>query len=162
MLSRTEANDFAVIVANDPEASKRIDSNLDGFFPASWGVAGGFRNAGYVALGMASLGRHGDPTEPEYANRVCTGISDASSAALNAAVARGDARVRTLVSAVPISRLLDGVDHTAVQVTMRDGQRHVLDWHATLDAENPLLFRTPAGWVKGVGGVALKEFDGWK
>ena len=162
MLTKAEATDFTAIVAKDPEASKRIDSNLDGLVPASWGIAGGLRNAGYVALGMVTFGKLGDPTEPEYANRVCTGISDASSTALNNAVAKDDARVRNLLSAVPISRALNGIDHTAVQVVMRDGQKHVFDWHATLDADNPLLFRSPASWIKGEGGVTLKEFGGWK
>lgn len=162
MLGRAETDEIAAVVAKDPEASKRTDSNLNAVLPASWGVAGGFRNAGYVALGMVTLGRLGDPTEPEYANRVCTGISDASSNALNAAVTKRDARVRNIVQTVPISRVLDGVDHTAVQLVMRDGQKHVFDWHATLEAENPLLFQTPVSWVKGSGGVPPKDFCGWK
>ena len=83
MLTIDDATHIAAIVSVDAEASKRIDSNIDGLIPASWGVSGGLRNAGYVALGMVSFGMLGDPTEPEYANRVCTGISDAASAAIN-------------------------------------------------------------------------------
>lgn len=162
MLTVDQASSITGVVATDPEASKRIDSNLDALIPAGWGIAGGLRNAGYVALGMVTFGKYGDPTEPEYANRVCTGISDAASSALNRAVAQQDARVRNLKGAAPISRVLNGTDHTAVQVEMRDGQKHVFDWHATLDAENPLLFRSPALWVKGEAGTPLKEFRGWK
>jgi hypothetical protein len=162
MLTVEEATGICGVVASDPESSKRIDSDLDSLVPASWGIAGGLRNAGYVALGMVTFGRYGDPTEPEFANRVCTGISDAASLALNRAAARGDARLRNLQGATPVSRILKGVDHTAVQIEMKDGQKHVLDWHATLDAQNPLMFRTPGQWVKGEGGVPRRDFRGWK
>jgi len=162
MLTIEEATNIATVVSNDPEASKRIDSNIDGLIPASWGISGGLRNAGYVAMGMVTLGNYADPSEPEFANRVCTGISDAASAALNRSVAIGNARLQSIKSAVPISRLLSGVDHTAVQVEMQDGQKHVFDWHATLDADNPMVFQSPAKWLKGEGGVPLKEFRGWK
>lgn len=161
MLSTAQAKQITQVVASDPEASKRIDSDIDGLVPASWGIAGGLRNAGYVALGMVTLGKYGDPTEPEFANRVCTGISDAASNALNRAVAAKDARVRTLKLASPVSRVLDGVDHTAVQLQMQDGQQHVFDWHATLDADNPMLFQSPAKWIKGKDGLPLSEFKGW-
>ena len=162
MLTIDDATHIAAIVSVDAEASKRIDSNIDGLIPASWGVSGGLRNAGYVALGMVSFGTLGDPTEPEYANRVCTGISDAASAAINRAIAAKDARLRNVNGAVPVGRVLGGVDHTAVQVQMQDGQQHVFDWHATLDAGNPMIFQSPAKWVKGEGGVPLKDFRGWR
>jgi hypothetical protein len=162
VLTVEQAKSVAAVVAIDPEASNRIDSDIDSLVPASWGIAGGLRNAGYVALGMVSLGKYGDPTDAEYANRVCTGISDAASAAINKAVGRKDARLRTIKSAVPISRVLNGTDHTAVQVDVLDGQQHVFDWHATLDAENPMIFASPAKWIRGEGGIPLKEFRGWK
>ena len=161
MLTVDEAKSMCAVVAGDPEASKRIDSNLDGLVPAAWGIAGGLRNAGYVALGLVTGGVLGDPTEPEYANRVCTGISDAASDALNRAIAKRDARVRNLERASPISRVTNGIDHTAVQVAMKDGQKHVFDWHATLDASNPLLFQSPAVWVEGGSGTPLDKFLGW-
>lgn len=162
MLTIQEAKELAAVVAGDREAAKRIDSNIDAVIPASWGIAGGIRNAGYVALGMVSLGSLGDPADPEYANRVCTGISDAASAALNRAVSKKDARVRRLRAAVAISRVLNGVDHTAVQIELDDGQKHVIDWHATLAVTNPMMFDSPARWVRGEGGVPLQDFGGWK
>lgn len=162
MLTIGEAKELVAVVAGDVEAARRIDSNIDAIVPASWGLAGGIRNAGYVALGMVSLGTLGDPTHPEYANRVCTGISDAASPALNRAVAKKDPRVRRLRASVAISRLLNGVDHTAVQIDLDDGQKHVIDWHATLIVTNPMLFDSPARWARGEGGVVLKDFAGWK
>jgi hypothetical protein len=161
VLTVNDAKLIAAVVTADAEASKRIDSNFSGLIPASWGVAGGIRNAGYVALGMVTLGQYADPSEPEFANRVCTGISDAATNALNRAIAKADARLRNVKGAVPISRVLNGIDHTAVQIEMRDGQQHVFDWHATLDARNPMLFPSPAQWVKGQGGLPLKDFAGW-
>lgn len=161
MLSRNEARAICAIVASNPEANRRIDSNIDGLIPASWGAAGSIRNLGYVVLGMATLGMYADPSDKEFADRVCTGISDATAAAINAAVARKDARVRNVVSAVPISRVFRGVDHTATRVQMLDGQQHVIDWHATLDVANPLLFRTVRDWVNGNAGVTVQDFTGW-
>lgn len=162
MLTVEDAKNIAATVSADPEASKRIDSSIDAIVPASWGIAGGLRNAGYVAMGMVTFGKYADPTEPEFANRVCTGISDAASSALNKAIAKGDPRLRNLKGVVPISRILNGTDHTAVQIEMQDGQQHVFDWHATLDADNPMIFSSPAQWVKGEGGIPLKNFSGLK
>jgi len=162
MLKVTEAQNITTVVAKDAESKKRIDSNIDEIIPASWGIAGGLRNAGYVALGMVTLGYYADPSEPEFANRVCTGISDGASEALNRAVKAKVASVRRLSGATPIDRMLNGVAHTAVQLTMDDRQKHVFDWHATLDAENPMLFKSPAQWIKGEGGVPLKDFSGWR
>lgn len=161
MLNRTEAQAIAALIAADPEASKRIDSNIEAVIPASWGLAGGLRNAGYVALGMLSLGRLADPSEPEYANRVCTGISDAAVAAIHAAVKSRQAALRRVREAQQVDRDLHGVAHTAVRVEMIDGQFHVFDWHATLDADNPMLFKSVAGWLGGQGGTTLADFKGF-
>ena len=161
MLNHTDAKAIAARVAADPEASKRINSNIDAVIPASWGMAGGLRNAGYVVLGMATGYRMGDPTEPEYANRVCTGISDAAVAAINAGVNSRLAPLRRVRQALQVDRDLDGTAHTAVRVEMIDGQCHVFDWHATLDADNPMLFKSVAGWLAGRGGTPLDDFKGF-
>jgi hypothetical protein len=132
MMTRADAQAVVDIVAADPESNRRIDSNIDGLIPASWGVAGGVRNAGYVALYMASFGRFGDPTDVEYADRVCTGIADATSKAIDKAVQNRDARVRRVRRAGVVDRTRYGTAHTATSVMMIDGQTHVIDWHATL------------------------------
>jgi hypothetical protein len=69
VLTVEQAKSVAAVVAIDPEASNRIDSDIDSLVPASWGIAGGLRNAGYVALGMVSLGKYGDPTDAECRRR---------------------------------------------------------------------------------------------
>ena len=161
MMTRTDAQGVVDIVAADPESNRRIDSNIDGIIPASWGIAGGLRNAGYVALYMASFGRFGDPTEVEYADRVCTGIADATSNAINKAVKDRDARVRRVRSAGVVDRARYGTAHPATSVMMVDGQTHVIDWHSTLDQKNPMMYRTLAEWKADVGGVALEAFTGW-
>lgn len=155
MLSKIQARLICIIVASDPEARKRIDSNIPNIMPSRWGVSGSLRNWGYVAIGA-------DASEAEYADRVCTGISDACSAAINGAVKAKDARVRSVKHAVPVSRVRFGVDHTAVRITMTDDQNHMFDWHATLEAKNPMLHRTEALWVKGDGGVTLDDFEGFR
>lgn len=162
MLTISDAKSIANVVIRDSESSKRISSDVASMLPSSWGIAGGLRNAGYVALGMATLGNYGDPSEAEFADRVCTGISDACSAAINAAVAAKDPSVRRVARATPISRVYRGVDHTAVQIAMIDKQNHVFDWHATLEARNPMLFASTADWLVDKGGVTLDNFRGFR
>lgn len=161
MLTVRDSTAICDVVAKDPEASKRIASDIASLLPARWGISGGLRNAGYVALGMVTLGNYGDPSEPEFANRVCTGISDACSNAIIAAVKAKDPLLRRVKTATPVSRVLRGVDHTAVRITMIDDQNHMFDWHATLEAKNPMLHRTEALWIKGDGGITMADFTGF-
>jgi hypothetical protein len=162
MLTRADAQAIVDVVAADPEAVKRIDSNIDGLVPASWGVAGGLRNAGYVALNMVTFGGYADPTEKEFADRVCTGIADATSAAINKAVKAKDARLRRVAAAATVDRNHRATAHTATSVTMIDGQIHVIDWHATLDERNPMLYRYVHEWAMDTGGTAFESFTGWE
>jgi hypothetical protein len=151
-----------VTVAADPESAKRIDSDFAALLPASWGIAGGVRNAGYVALYMATFGKYGDASEKEFADRVCVGIADATAAAINRAIANKDRRVRRILQATTVDRVLRSVVHTATRIVMNDSQEHVLDWHATLEIKNPLMFRLVSDWTKGLHGVTLEDFQGWK
>jgi hypothetical protein len=161
MMTKEDAKAIVDVVSTDPEAVKRIDSNIDAIVPASWGIAGGIRNAGYVALNVVTFGAYADPTEEEFANRVCTGIANATSDAINRAVRAKDARLRRVAAASVVNRTYRGTDHTATSVAMIDGQIHVIDWHATLDQENPMLYRNVHEWSTSSGGIPFKDFSGW-
>ena len=162
MMSKEDAKAIVDVVSSDPEAVKRIDSNIDALIPPSWGLAGGIRNAGYVALNMVTFGAYGDPTDEEFANRVCTGIADGTSTAINKAVKAKDARLRRVAGASTVDRSYRGIAHTATSVTMIDGQAHVIDWHATLDEGNPMLYRYIHEWSTNSGGTPFKDFSGWE
>lgn len=161
MMTKSEAVAIADVISTDPEASKRIDSCIPSMVPDSWGISGGIRNAGYIALEIVTLGKMADPTEKEYADRVCTGISDSTAAAINAAVAGNDPRLRNVLGADAISRNLHGVVHYATKIKMRDGQEHVFDWHSTLNAKDSMMYKTTSDWLNGSRGSVLKDFSGW-
>jgi hypothetical protein len=160
MLFLDDATAIASVVSNDPEASKRISSYVSKVLPDSWGIAGSLRNTGYVLTNMATLGRYADPTDKATADRVCTGIADAASIAINKAIPKYTMLWR-FVSSTTVSRVLHKTSHTATSVLMVDGQSHLFDWHATLSAQDPMLFKTVADWLVGKGGVTLKDFGGF-
>lgn len=165
MLTVEQTRNIIFIVASDPEASKSIESNIDAIVPAFLGIAGGIRNVGYLVLDAVDrvvLGDQHDPEYGKYANRACGGIADAASNALWRAIKNRDARVRDLKSAQSVHRILLANYHVAVRIDMQDGQSHVIDWHETLDADNPMLFESPAKWERGEGGIPFKSFRGWK
>ena len=80
---------------------------------------------------------------------------------MEAALKKKVARLRRVTRAGPVSRVLNGVDHTALQLDMIDGQSHVFDFHATLDADNPMLFKSVKDWLVVKNGVVLKDFTGF-
>jgi hypothetical protein len=114
-----------------------------------------------VALNLATFGKYADPTDKKTADRVCTGIANATSRAINKAVDAKDARLFRVLGATTIDRFLGGMSHTATCVCMIDLQSHVFDWHATLSAQDPMLFKTEGEWLYGIGGVTLADFGGW-
>lgn len=71
-------------------------------------------------------------------------------------------RARRVLQAVPISRVLRSIDHTATKIQMIDKQEHVFHWHATLDANNPMMFKSTRAWEEDANGVTLDKFGGWK
>jgi len=157
MLTTQQLEAILGAVTKDAEAGRRIDSNLDNIFPDSWGLAGGSRNMGYVLGNIFSGGLWGDPSEPEFANRVCTGIADATAASIQKSI---DAKAPGFegMTVTTIDRKVDGTHHTATQITTADGQVQVLDWHQTLSAENPMVYPDASVWSKGGSGTTAEEY----
>lgn len=161
-MTKVDAESIVNLICNDADSIKRIDSNIDGVLPDSWGISGSLRNWGYVLGGMATFGYWGDPTEEEFADRVCTGIADATSQAINRAIKAVDPKLRSIKKATTVSRNRLGTAHTATVVIMIDDAEHVFDWHATLSAENPLMFRYVRDWKGDKNGETYDGFEGWK
>lgn len=153
MLSKMQAGEIISAVLNDPESFKRTKSSLS-FLPSGLGIAGSLRNWGYVISGQ-------DPTEEKIANTVCTGIADATAAAITRAMAAKNSKLGFLKRATVISRVSVGVHHTATQVFTTDGKDYVFDWHATLTLSDPLLYPSGAKFEKAEGSVAYASFNGF-
>jgi hypothetical protein len=156
-LSKNDLQRIIEAVTKDAESMGRIDSNLDGILPDSLGMAGNTRNAGYVLMNTLTGGYAADPSDPEYANRVCTGIANATSETIQRQIDQGAKGFENLASATTIDRVVNGTDHTATQVTTKDGQVHVLDWHQTLNADNPMVYQDAEVWKRGDSGETAEK-----
>lgn len=137
-------------VKYDPECKKRIGQ------PASrWlsrlGLAGWMRNVG--VMGPAVFTGKG-PT-PEQDKIICTGIADATAAAIDKAPGRV---THNIAFAVMCGRVLYGFDHAATRIQMVQYGACVFDWHATLDPGNPMIYRSVTDWEKGINGVLYSDF----
>ncbi len=121
------------VVATDATCKERIDSWLATALPDGLGVAGSIRNLWYIATFR-------DPTAPEIAAKVCTGIADATANAIEKGKVDGVKRVTV------ISRVRCAVHHTATHVILTDGREVVFDWHATLNSRNPCIMPKEA-WL---------------
>jgi hypothetical protein len=149
-LTKKQAAAIIRCVEADPECVRLINSWLRKVLPDRWGVAGGLRNLGYIASFQ-------DPTDPKVAEMVCVGIAKAT--AMRIYRYRGKA-----LEGVRGTRLADrkhlGVDHTATLVEMTDNTAYVFDWHATLNASNPLIGK-PADWQVDDNCVDFDHFEGF-
>lgn len=81
------------------------------------------------------------PTD-EQSQKVCSGIAEATAAAINAAVAKqGAASSLALVRrAESFDRMGTRTTHVATGIWMRDRSFYVLDWHATLRVDDPMVY----------------------
>ncbi|MEO1019423.1 MAG: hypothetical protein AAFY56_17280 [Pseudomonadota bacterium] len=154
MLKRSDADAIVATVLADTTSTKRIESNLDFFLPDSWGLTGATRNWGYVLS-------FEDPSEKAIADTVCTGIAEATVAAINRNIKTGLPGLKRIAKAMEVNRVRNGVYHTATGIVTTDKTGHVFDWHATLAAGNPMLYSTIDAWKKDEGGVTYDDFKGF-
>lgn len=97
-----------------------------------------------AARNIVSILALADPSDPKVEAHLCTGIANQAVRLLKAAHAEGKMpgvrSVQTLERRNVAGR--DGLlsaYHTAVALTLDDGQVVVLDWHATLSVQHPKL-----------------------
>jgi hypothetical protein len=144
------------LLKNDPEVVERIDSFLDEILPDSWGWAGNIRNIGF----MASLR---DPSELETYSKVCTGIAKITSEKIQEEIGKGNPAFSHLKSSTFIDRntswpIIGRVAHTATSVTTKDGETFVLDYHHTLNQENPMIYPSVKDWENETNGQTAKDY----
>ncbi len=175
--SRAIVDAVIAIVARDPASVARISgwtqdpdssgprnsSKLSDFIPTQLGWTGSVRNLLYIVTGE-------DASDPEIAAHACTGIAEATSAAINRAIDpknrsknRPDAdRLEVVRRAATIDRVspVVGVYHTATLVITKEGGAAVFDWHATLEVENPMISKV-SDWRTCTGEIPAKQFKGW-
>jgi hypothetical protein len=154
-LTRRMADDIVRVVMADKECRDRIGDSIFAKFPAGLGWGGSLRNISMIA-------QNKDPSEFENYRVVCTGIADATAKAI------GAARLPFVVSAETTTRerplfgleFLGGVTHDATRINLTRFGPVVMDWHATLMVDNPLIFRDLPSFRADTPSVQYKEFKG--
>lgn len=164
-LNKEQVLKAVTIVAADPEASSRIQSALsflgrNSGFTRNMMMAMGFGVAKTAHDAILEAGRRGGvppmaiarakasrqiPFDPNRSGSMgyelqCTEIAVRAAAAIEAK----KSQIPNLAEASQCSRSV-GFAHAGVLLVMKDGtkgaSRYVLDWWATLDVQNPLVFR---------------------
>ncbi len=115
-------------VASDPGFRGLLDSVLPTSITGFFNLSGDLRNWGFVFSRK-------DPSVPENAQFLCTGIRDSAALILKA---NQEKLGITKVDYLDRSGFLDTA-HSALAVTFNDGTSVALDWHATLQPESPLV-----------------------
>ncbi|MEM7623067.1 MAG: hypothetical protein AAF235_07660 [Planctomycetota bacterium] len=153
ILTKELAGRVRDVVARDKRCIQLI---VKGFYGGGLlgaaGLAGSARNLSYIITGA-------DPSEPEIAQYACTGIANATSAVINAAIKAGNLKGVTSATTIDRQAGMLGVHHTATHVILPGGSA-VFDWHATLEVQNPMVFRT-MNWKVATGGTHLRQFEGF-
>jgi hypothetical protein len=148
MLSQATAQKIVATVKADAESVRRIDSWVKKVVPDHWGAAGGIRNLGYLLSFQ-------DPSDPSVAAKVCYGIAMATSSRIEAS----KGHIREIRRAGLADRAHRGVEHVGTLVEMHDGTTYVFDWHATLNADDPLISRVQ-DWKEDRNSVLYSQFRG--
>jgi hypothetical protein len=162
-LTKDDVGSVIKVINSDPECQKRISSFIDDVLPDTLGISGATRNWGYVFGNIFTFGYWGDPTDKEFADRVCTGIAEATANAINNAITNTcNPGLINFKGAGNVDRVLRGTSHTATSIIMKDDSRYVFDWHATLNIENPMLYKSLVDWKLDRNGVVYADFSGWK
>jgi hypothetical protein len=128
-LSKSTAAKIVDVVTRDKESFHRISAFFGAAPPPH--IAGAMQN--FI------LGSFVDPSDPNsFGYKVsCDGISTATAAAINAAVAKGE--IPDVAEAKDEPRR-KGISHTGTAVRMKDGTKYVFDWHKTLNVSNPAIY----------------------
>lgn len=145
-LSKKTAQAVIDAVTKDTESRRRIDSVLS-YLPDGLGIAGSIRNIGIML-------KDWNADDVESANHVCTGIADATEAAIK------KAKIPEISEVGTADRVYRSVYHTATLIKTNDGGEYVFDWHATLNSLNPLIFRKN-DWMEDKNGVQFAGFTGF-
>lgn len=179
-LTRAMATAIVNCVATDADSRALIPEYS--VWSIGQNTAGSLRNlTNMTAMGISNLiddaagklgGSSFTATARDYWDRqgntqACTGIANATSAAITKAIRRGSLP-SGIVSSDPVTRRPQPdnkvlADHDATGVTVVSGQTYVFDWHGPLSLRNPLISRRLAAWQRGDDEmrVLYSIFRGW-
>ena len=115
---------------------------------------GGARDFGYALCNTLSFDKFCNPADPEFEKKSCTGISRKAAELINNAIKKG--KLPGVKEAGEITRDPPWrPHHVAVQVEFEDGTTVVLDWHASLDPNNPQVSSVTEWCGGGCTGIPL-------
>jgi hypothetical protein len=155
-LSREAVRQIVIVVSNDPECVRRVNSWIRG--PVFGAFAGPARDFGLALGNVATLTTAFDPQDVESVayQYSCAGIAAATAIGIRQAI---DA-VPDVIAVVEQSREV-GHAHSGTMIRMRDKTQYVLDWWKSLDVWNPRIFQH-YDFVHNIGnGVAFADFKGF-
>jgi hypothetical protein len=151
-LNKANAKLIVDAVKSDPAAIAQINS-LFRILPAGW--AGGTRN-------FFLMIKDWDAEDEETVKLVCVGIADVTERVINRLIQKNQGNPDyPFVRAETVTTNSRAVYHVATGVKMKNGNTYVFDWHATLDVEDPLIFRTVYDWDLKIGGSTFSNFKGF-
>ncbi len=150
-LTRSLAAKIVEVVGKDATCKTRITSSF-GNLPAGWGISGGLRNISIMGLDL--FNPWSDGPSAEETKLVCTGIAEATAAAIT------KAKIPYLKLATDVDRS-SGVYHVATGITLHSDRVYVFDWHATLIIDNPLIYPSLEDFRKSKGAVTYASFTGF-
>ena len=184
-LSKETAKEIVLTVSRDGNCKKNISSVLAYFLPDDLGWTGGVRNFLMVFADIPnyaiedivntyrrSTATKGNPAErfvaaknfPNTAPRVdriiCTGIAEATAAVINSQL-KLSSKLSSHIKLARMESRATGISHAGTLVEMLDGSSYVFDWHMTLAADNPYIFKAQ-NWHNRIGGVTYLKFFGFK
>lgn len=163
-MTSKELKDIVDFIKKDPEAQRRANSYLAEILPDSLGIAGGIRNAPLFAsefipqlLGFGDTDFIKNLSDENY-KIICGGIAEATAKVIQDEINKGNPLFKSLKSVKPDFRVLDGWDHAATKFTEKNGSTFVLDYHQTLNIDNPLVFPSFEDWEKGKNGQTYEDY----
>ncbi|WP_370477053.1 hypothetical protein [Tamlana flava] len=163
------------VIRRDEQSKKYVDSILSYILPDNWGVTGVVRNFRYWLNENALESRTKNWTMMGFMSEleaqdmrikydlytekyVCTGIARVTSNAINREIELGNPLLKNIQKATDVSRTVNDTAHTATKIITNDGKSFVLDYHQTLNTDNPLIFNTLEDWMNARNGQTAEEY----
>jgi hypothetical protein len=156
MANPTDLRSIIDLINNDPRILDLLDGPMDNILPDSWGLAGSARNIGYIFQGL-------DSSDPEVAARICVGISNSTAKVVQEQIKLKNPAFSNITGTSTVDRerdvpIIGKVSHTATVISTKDGETYVLDYHHTLNPENPMVYPSIEDWKNETNGQTAEEF----
>ena len=137
---------------DNPEILRILDTDLDDVLPDKLGWAGTIRNAIY------RLQYLGDDKPLEVEERICTGIAFWVKTVVDKEIKARNPDFINIESVYIEERIINGWHHTTSVLKMKNGETFVLDYHQTLNPENPMVYKSYEDWKNEKGGQTAEDY----